>query len=198
MKHCLWLFLTASLALLAPSCQRQIEEDDPAAGPSSEAVEAQEEPLLLDEPAPLLLEEGAEAPQGVEAAAALNWRCHVCHLNYAEEAFSLRHAVGDVGCEDCHGSSDAHCSDEDNITPPDIMYPRAKITAACMKCHPEPGPENHKEILEDLASVEMVCSDCHAVSHRLGHRTRRWDKATGKLIEDDDVRMMTDEMLEEG
>jgi hypothetical protein len=27
------------------------------------------------------------------------------------------------------------------------------------------------------------------------HRTRRWNKETGELLEDDKVRMLTDEML---
>ena len=126
-----------------------------------------------------------------------NSYCYVCHTNYEVEEFAITHAAGDIGCEDCHGSSDAHCSDEDNITPPDTMFPREKIKAACMHCHPHPSPANHKDILAGTAKGKVNCADCHAASHRLEHRTRRWNKATGELIEDDDVRMMTDEMLQE-
>jgi len=129
--------------------------------------------------------------------AADNSRCYVCHINFATEELTLVHAKGGVGCEKCHGLSDPHCSDEDNITPPDIMYPRGEINAACMKCHPraEIGrvPE-HKETLAAASGPKTVCTDCHG-EHRLAHRTRRWDRKTRKLIEDDNVRMIRAENL---
>jgi len=119
-------------------------------------------------------------------------------MNYEEEVLTFVHARGDIGCEQCHGSSDAHCSDEDNITPPDIMYPAAKIDSFCMSCHPEGKIDIpvHKTVLADIDKKEGYCTECHG-EHRLGYRTRKWDKTTGELLEDDKVRMLTDEMLKE-
>ena len=67
-----------------------------------------------------------------------NSRCHVCHLDFSDEQLAVSHAKNGVGCEKCHGASDDHASDEANITPPSIMYPREKIDAACKVCHPDP------------------------------------------------------------
>ena len=152
--------------------------------------EAKEEPLLLEEP-PLLLEDEEAGP------VADNSRCHVCHINYEDEALAVTHARADISCEQCHGASDAHCGDEDNITPPDIMYPAAKIRPFCMGCHPKEkiNIAVHKGVLSDTGTKEGNCTDCHG-EHRLGYRTRKWDKTTGKLIEDDKVRMLTGEMVE--
>lgn len=148
--------------------------------------QVKEEPLLL-------LEESEE----LSGPMADNSRCYVCHINYDGEVLAVTHARADIGCERCHGSSDAHCSDEDNITPPDIMFPVAKIKPFCMGCHSreEINIPVHKGVLVDTGTREGCCTECHG-EHRLSHRTRRWDKTTGKLIEDDKVRMLTDEMLE--
>ncbi len=63
-----------------------------------------------------------------------NSRCFVCHGNYKKEKFALKHATKGIGCERCHGSCDAHCEDEEHLTPPDIMYAREKVPAACLGC----------------------------------------------------------------
>jgi hypothetical protein len=154
-------------------------------------VSQEPSPLLSEEVGsepPLLLEEGpaAEELSSPAGPAADNSRCHVCHINYEDEALSITHARANVGCEECHGASDAHCSDEDNITPPDIMYPAHNINSFCQSCHPT----------GKLSGGKKYCTDCHG-EHRLAHRTRKWDKATGNLVEDDKVRMLTDEMLEQ-
>jgi len=131
-----------------------------------------------DEEPPLLLEEPNEGP------VADNSRCHVCHINYEEEELAVSHARADVGCEACHGESNAHCGDEANITPPDIMYPREKINPFCLTCHPRNELSDvHKGILADIATDQAYCTDCHG-EHRLSYRTQRWDKATGKLIDE--------------
>jgi hypothetical protein len=150
---------------------------------------AREKPLLLEDP-PLLLEEEETGP------VADNSRCHVCHINYDDEVLAVTHTRTNISCEQCHGASDAHCSDEDNITPPDIMYPVAKIRPFCMGCHPKDkiNIAEHKSVLADNGANEGNCANCHG-EHRLSYRTRKWDKSTGKLIEDDKVRMTTDEML---
>jgi hypothetical protein len=55
----------------------------------------------------------------------------------------------------------------------------------------------HKPVIEGSAKKNKYCTDCHG-EHRLTIRTRQWDKNTGKLIEDDKVRMMTDDLLKQG
>jgi hypothetical protein len=172
-----WLFIVILLSVTvgAFSCKKEILE----------------EPLLLLENEP----EELATPTGPVAD---NSRCHVCHMNYEVEPLTSVHALADIGCEQCHGSSDAHCSDEDNITPPDIMYPAEKIDSFCMSCHTREKIDVpvHKSVLADIGTEESSCTNCHG-EHRLSHRTRKWDKTSGKLLENDNVRMLTDEMLEE-
>lgn len=104
-------------------------------------------------------------------------------MNYAVEKLAVSHAQANVGCEKCHGASNAHCSDEDNITPPDIMYAPEKINASCKSCHPD----------GKLAGGKKYCTECHG-EHKLSHRTRQWNKTTRALIQDDNVRMLDDGM----
>ena len=140
---------------------------------------------------PLLLVDGPEdEPQ---EGMADNSRCHVCHINYAEEWLAVRHAKAGMKCERCHGSSDAHTNDEDNVTPPEIMYPLEKVNGFCIGCHSEDSldADEHKAVLAGTAKEKKYCTDCHG-EHRLKYRTRRWDRETGELIEDDKVRMTTD------
>jgi hypothetical protein len=171
--------------LLVATCKQKTEP------PATNNVD-DEPPLLLDDPPLLLLDDGND--QELEGPMADNSRCHVCHINYADEELAVLHARADISCEQCHGSCDAHCSDEDNITPPDIMYPLEKINSFCMSCHPKDAIdiEPHEELLAGTATEKKYCTDCHG-THRLEYRTRRWDKTTGQLIEDDKVRVTTDE-----
>ena len=136
----------------------------------------------------LLLKDGSDSSKSDASSGPVadNSRCYVCHINFDGEALTVMHAKGDVGCEDCHGASNAHCSDEDNITPPDKMFAKAAINDFCKGCHPD----------GKLSAGKNYCTECHG-EHRMGHRTRRWDKKTGELIEDDKVRMLTDEMLKD-
>jgi len=120
-----------------------------------------------------------------KSAPVSNSRCHVCHINYEEEEFAVGHAKVGVSCEKCHGQSDDHCGDEGNITPPDIMYPKAKINASCMKCHARTylaSKRAHKKLFAATDPTEYVCTDCHG-EHRLTRREVQWDKTTGKLLE---------------
>jgi hypothetical protein len=150
-------------------------------------IQTNEEPLLLPDAPPT-----SELPPP-EGPVADNSRCHVCHMNYEDEEMAVLHARANIGCEQCHGPCDAHCSDEDNVTPPDIMYPRQKINSSCMACHPKQDIEiePHEPLFDGTATENKYCTDCHG-NHRLGYRTRRWNKATGELIEDDKVRMTTE------
>jgi hypothetical protein len=115
-------------------------------------------------------------------AAAQNARCFVCHTNFQNEKLTVAHSRGGVGCTSCHGKSDAHCADENNITAPDIIYARAAIKPACMQCHPETDigrKSQHKEVIAGTGS--KTCTDCHG-NHRLPTRTIRWDKTTRQLL----------------
>jgi ferredoxin len=128
-----------------------------------------------------------------------NSRCMVCHLNFAFDDFATGHAANGIGCETCHGTSDPHSADEDNITPPDKMWPLSKLNSMCMEaCHPkaEMDPGLHEALFEGMAEAEseekQVCTECHG-DHRLTTRTREWNRETGELITDDAVRMLDPE-----
>ncbi len=125
----------------------------------------------------LVCRSGQTSTQPAEKAmqvASENRACLVCHGNYAAEPLALDHARAGVACAQCHGKSIEHCGNEENIVPPDIMYPKDKINSSCRKCHPV-----HKAALQGAQS--QVCTDCHG-KHRLRFRTKVWDKATGKLL----------------
>ncbi|OHB67457.1 MAG: hypothetical protein A2Y76_14625 [Planctomycetes bacterium RBG_13_60_9] len=121
--------------------------------------------------------------------------CKACHLDFDEEELALRHEIWGIGCERCHGESFRHRSDEANITPPEIMYPKERINPACMMCHPRHDInylKDHAPILEAGLSIfetepsdknaKKYCTDCHGVTHRMKTRTTRWDKQTGALL----------------
>jgi hypothetical protein len=121
-----------------------------------------------------------------------NSYCYVCHANYKEEELTISHQVVGVGCELCHGMSDEHSADEDGLTPPEILWPKAWINVTCMECHPHDELAREVSHEEFLARTlpEQVCTDCHGEGHRMSVRTRVWDRMTGKLIACDGVRMM--------
>ncbi|MHC4167016.1 MAG: hypothetical protein ACYSWQ_08665 [Planctomycetota bacterium] len=179
LSHCLSAVLVVGLFTGLLACREEMQEQA-------------EPPLLLED-----VEPAGELPEPTGPVAD-NSRCHVCHMNYEVEALAFAHARADIGCEQCHGPSDAHCSDEDNITPPDTMYSQEKINPSCMACHPREKMDIavHKAFLADIVAGKAICTHCHG-DHRLAHRTRRWDKTTGELIQDDKVRMLTDELLDE-
>lgn len=144
-------------------------------------------PLKIDMSSPLLLDDAQEKPDK-KVHKADNQACYVCHANYQEEELVGWHAEEDVGCVDCHGNSFAHRNDENNTTPPDVMFPRRKIDANCRDCHEEHDVPAHKVIarflereLKKTAPKSLVCTDCHG-QHRLKLRTVVWNKETGELI----------------
>jgi len=149
-------------------------------------------PLVVDKDAPLLLDEPTQTQKAAakmsKPGAADNAPCLVCHVNYKAEPLARQHAGQKIGCVKCHGDSFAHRNDENNTTPPEIMYPLEKIDKACKKCHPTHDVPPVKVIARWLARrsaktdlKQIVCTDCHG-QHRLKVRTVRWDKQTGKLI----------------
>jgi len=125
-----------------------------------------------------------------------NQFCSACHYGFDDEKLAQRHEQAGIGCERCHGESERHRSDEDNITPPEIMYPKAKINPTCMMCHPRHEIQHvvrHKELLAGAKTVfdsadedgnQIYCTDCHAKDHRINVRNIRWNKATGELIKE--------------
>lgn len=138
----------------------------------------------------------AQGPAGKETKEVFvaNAFCGACHYGFAEENLASTHEKGGIGCERCHGESERHRSDEDNVTPPEIMYPRDKINPTCMMCHPRHEIRHvasHKAWLAGAKTSldpvserddEIVCTDCHAKEHRITVRTIRWNKATGERI----------------
>ncbi len=123
-----------------------------------------------------------------------NLFCSACHYAFGDEELALNHERAGIGCERCHGESERHRSDEDNITPPEIMYPKAKINPTCMMCHPRGKIKHVSDHASLLAGAETIfdkstgqkqyCTDCHGKEHRMNVRTIRWNKATGELLEE--------------
>lgn len=149
-------------------------------------------PLALDKEALLLLDGGARehSPED-RAAQALNGACFVCHANLKHEPLVMVHARAKVSCMECHGPSLDHRDDEDNVTPPDVMFLRATIDTACRECHQShdvPAAEVVARWRErgqaKSASAAAVCTDCHG-RHRLPRRVVRWDKHTRAVIVND-------------
>ncbi len=152
-------------------------------------------PLVVDKDAPLLLDESGETEKSsatttagaVAEGAPENAACFVCHANYRAEPLAGKHAEANIGCVTCHGKSYAHRNDENNTTPPDIMYPTDKIDRSCQKCHithdvpPEKVVVGWLQRYPDKTRPEtIICTDCHG-DHRLELRSVQWDKRTGKL-----------------
>jgi len=94
-----------------------------------------------------------------------NYYCYVCHANFEyEDPLAEVHEEAEVGCADCHGPSLAHRSDEDNVTPPDIIYRRTQVDRACLGCH-----THHEERGVPAARPlpkDPICTDCHG-EHRI-------------------------------
>ncbi len=125
----------------------------------------------------------ATTAPGKKAEPADNSYCYVCHVNYQEESLAQKHVIAGVGCETCHGQSNKHSADEDNLTAPDHMYAEARVAPFCLTCHTSDKvrkSSNHSSVFAANGSVQR-CTECHG-EHRLNHRTRRWDKDTGKLV----------------
>jgi hypothetical protein len=196
------LFMCLTIVFL--SCT--INAPKPAEDDSSAAIEKEAEsetesvtetetsgglpPLVIDTSEPLLLDEPDEdtiAAANTKAAKE-NTACFVCHANYGTEFLASRHAKANISCCRCHGESLAHQNDENNITPPETLYPAEKIVTFCKKCHkthdvsPVEVITRWKERgLDKKNPDKMVCTDCHG-DHRMKVRTIIWDKRTGKLL----------------
>ncbi len=161
--------------------------------PSDPVASSDLPPLVVEEDAPQLLDgpsadERFEEEEASEAHVA-NRACYVCHANYEEELLATLHTAQGIGCLTCHGESFAHRNDENNTTPPDIMWSLEAIGPTCQTCH-----ETHDapaalvvdtwlERRGSRADPELVvCTDCHG-EHRMRVRTIRWDRDTGELLD---------------
>jgi hypothetical protein len=139
----------------------------PADKAAKSAAKAKKDLLLLD-----------DEPETKPAEGADNSRCHVCHINFSAEKLAATHAKAGVGCAKCHGPSDAHIDDESwasggKGTPPDIMYPAAKINRFCITCHELNPRDPDRKCTFPGPSGKKVCTDCHG-QHRLKTRKCKW------------------------
>jgi hypothetical protein len=157
----------------------------PASAPAAVSPPTAADVARIKALAASITSEGTPPPPKTKAVD--NSRCYVCHLNFSDDVMAVNHAKYGVGCEKCHGSSDDHSSDEANITPPQIMYPREKIDASCKVCHPDPmerivaGAKYCLQVLLTEEEKKKVCTDCHGI-HRMAQRQVRWDKTTGAIL----------------
>jgi hypothetical protein len=171
---------------------RAADAPKPAAKPAAQPAKKPGglPPLKVDRSAPLLLEDAPKPKPAVAHAGPVadNSACLCCHTNYETEPMAVSHALENVGCVKCHGQSYAHRDDEDNVTPPDVMYPADKIDKSCDECHDEHDAPA-KEVIarwqercpKKTDPKTLVCTDCHG-QHRLKFRTVWWDRKTRKLI----------------
>ena len=135
------------------------DESAPAAAPPAVP---ELPPLVVDEETPLLLSDSAsETSAQHREQVALNAACFVCHGNYEREELVAVHAADEVGCVDCHGASFEHRNDENNITPPDVLYPAEKIDASCRDCH----DTHDAPATEVLARWQQRCAEAGSVSN---------------------------------
>lgn len=180
---CLWLGGVGQHGVFSP-LSRAAGPKDVKSGAKKNALP----PLVVDKSAPLMLEEPSKEKS--EDFLLIDEACFVCHSNYREEPLVRMHAKEEIACMECHGDSIAHRNDEDNVTPPDTMYPSEKIGEACLDCHDTHDAPAKKVVARwrercpqktDISKI--VCTDCHG-KHRLASRTVRWDKRTRKLIVD--------------
>lgn len=172
--RCRFLMLIAAAATFAwLGCEPKSTKQHPQ---TKQGPTTNQKPLLLEDE-PLML--GADADNdSAKGPTADNSRCHVCHINYVQEDIAVVHARANIGCNKCHGDSDAHIADESwasggNGTAPDIMYPQPKINPTCMGCHRREKIETveHKPLF--AATADKVCTDCHG-NHRLVERRCKW------------------------
>jgi hypothetical protein len=184
------LIMSSLLLVFAAHCSSKKEPDESSTKSETEEVTVEKQ-----------TRDAAVNEQASYQSFVANPFCRACHLDFDEEELALDHELAGIGCERCHGESERHRSDEDNVTPPEIMYPKAKINPTCMMCHPrheiqeieDHGPllagaetifdEDFEASASGAAEAKPCCTDCHGTKHHMKVRIVRWNKATGELIE---------------
>jgi hypothetical protein len=175
MKHAVWLIPLFVVLGLGMEQIRGLRCGDALAAP----------PLTLT---PDLLSEGLPEAKPKEELKVDNSSCYVCHGNMDGEELVVSHGMEGTSCIDCHGASLAHRNDEDNITPPDIMYASEGVDPMCGKCH-DIHEASARKVIERWQErcpaktdpKQIICTDCH-YQHRLAFRSVQWDKKTGALM----------------
>lgn len=184
-------FMVSGLLVLAASCSLEKRT-------TCESKEKQVEEVTVEPPvAEVVAAEVIAVEVVAEKTFTANEFCAACHYAFGEEKLALTHEKAGIGCERCHGESERHRNDEDNVTPPEIMYPRNKIIPTCMMCHPRHAIEHvdhHKRLLAGAKTIfdsdsqprgrQRVCTSCHAKEHRIKVRSIRWNKSTGELLKE--------------
>jgi hypothetical protein len=110
--------------------------------------------------------------------------CLVCHMDFETEDLVAAHLKAGIVCAGCHGLSEAHRSDEANITKPDVLFGRATIGPFCKACHPtHKSGHQYQVFLNDwqgrrrpngrLITADSTCTDCHG-----NHAILRADQQT--------------------
>jgi hypothetical protein len=159
---------------------KQVAEGKDAACPTKGAISlvANGQPfeIRLLRMRPLNREKHANVPSPDSA-------CFVCHANFDGEKIGKKHAAEKAdklereeddehlkpakdrpkkaGCAGCHGTCFDHRSDEDNVTPPEVMYTRGEVAAACLQCHIRHKAESKRKDGEGPPPPNAVCTDCH-------------------------------------
>ena len=59
--------------------------------------------------------------------------CSACHYGFSDEELARTHELAGIGCERCHGESERHRSDEDNIFDGQLQY-RRTILRGITRC----------------------------------------------------------------
>ena len=177
MKHYLLALAVVAIIVTLITCKQfRSAKTSPTDPETVVQPEKKEEPLLLSDETPLLLDDPADHG---DANMADNSRCFVCHINYAQEKIALTHALQDMGCVHCHGESDEHIADESwasggNGTAPDKIFTKDQINPFCMDCHKKGKlSEKEHEILFIDPQSDKVCTDCHG-DHLLEERKTKW------------------------
>jgi len=195
-------FTMSSLLVFAASCSSNNQSKEDSRVKPIEKVVIQKE-IREDVVQQVATEHsGKDNSKSKDQIVVANQFCAACHYGFDDEKFAFTHMAAGIGCERCHGESARHRSDEDNVTPPELMYPRERINPTCMMCHPRHDiihVNRHKSFLEGAETIfdpeiddasartagpKKVCTDCHARKHRISVRTTRWDKCTGEIIKD--------------
>jgi len=183
--------MICGLLLFAASCGSEQRAGQESGDKKAENVAAGTPAAIEAESA-----EGQESENAPEKIVTLNQFCAACHYGFSDEDLAKTHEKAGIGCERCHGESERHRSDEDNITPPEMMYPKERIMPTCMMCHPRHEIEHvslHQQLLagaktifdsDDDDAPQITCTFCHAKKHHIKVRTVRWNKATGELLKD--------------
>ncbi|MCX8038029.1 MAG: hypothetical protein N3D11_13445 [Candidatus Sumerlaeia bacterium] len=180
MKHCC-LLLMLVVGVVALACKRiKVEPKNPSGRQAAaEIPAAKDKPPAAKNDEPLLLLDNGPDDKPTTGPVADNSRCHVCHLNFAQEPLAVWHARANVSCEKCHGPSDAHIADESwasggNGTAPDIMYLPEQINPSCMECHPkEKLTAGARCLFASAPADKKHCTDCHG-NHRMAARRCKW------------------------